>query len=51
MLQADAPFSFIKSIIIIHIINIIIVIIITTTINRAVNLLRLQILKIDGEGW
>ena len=31
MLQADASFSFIKSIIIIHIINIIIVIIITTT--------------------
>lgn len=51
MLQADAPFSFIKSIIIIHIINIIIVIIITTTINRAVNPLCLQILKIDGEGW
>ena len=51
MLQADAPFSFIKSIIIIHINNIIIVIIIiTTTINRAVNPLRLQILKIDGEG-
>ena len=37
MLQADASFSFIKSIIIINIINIIIVIIITTTINRAVN--------------
>ena len=49
MLQADASFSFIKSIIIINIINIIIVIIITTTINRAVNPLRLQILRIDGE--
>ena len=50
MLQADASFSFIKLIIIINIINIITVIIITTTINRSVNALRLQILKIDGEG-
>lgn len=42
MLQADAPFSFIKSIIIIHIINIIII---TTTINRAVNPQCLQIIE------